>query len=116
HVYKNVPRLVSSHLGNPLRSCTMIGPGHARLATEGTNRIYDSLIVGGHNHAVHSLRLFGALIDALHHGLARQGNQRLSRQSRGSIAGWYYYNGVRLLGAHGLFRKFQLDADASIGV
>ena len=66
----------------------------------------DALVVGGHHDVMNGLRLLGAFVDALHHGLAGQRNQRLAGQARGSVTRGNDHNYSWIVGAHrGFYRQ-----------
>lgn len=87
HVDKQVSGLVGSDLGDAFGAGAVIGAGHAGLAAEGVDRLEDAVVVGGDDDAVDAMCQLGTFIDALNHGFAGQGNQRLSGKPGGTIAG-----------------------------
>jgi hypothetical protein len=62
------------------------GRGEHCLASTSLHGGHDALVVCGHDDGIDQASLAGALIDVLDHWLPGNRDQRLARETRGSIA------------------------------
>ena len=73
------------YFGYAFRACAVVGAGHACFAAEGADGVNDALVVSGHHDVMDGLRLLGAFVDSLDHGLAGERDERLAGQARGGV-------------------------------
>ena len=70
YVYEDVALFVDGHLCDTFCAGAVVGAGHAGFATEGVDGVDNALVVRGYHNVMNGLRLPGAFIHALDHGLA----------------------------------------------
>lgn len=86
HVDEDLAPGVGCNFCDALGSSAMVGAGHAGFAAEGLHCFNDAVVIGGHDDAGGELGKLGSFVDALNHGSAGEGDQRLAREAGGTVA------------------------------
>jgi len=87
NVDEDVARFMSRDFRDALGSRAVIGARHARVAAERLDGVEYALVVGGDEDGMDGVGAFGAFVDVLDHGFAREGDQGFAGKSHGGVAG-----------------------------
>jgi len=100
NVDEDVALLVSGDFGDAFGAGAVVGAGHACFAAETADGVDNPLVIRRYHDAVDGLRLFGAFVNALDHGLAGQRDEWLTGKASGGVTRRYHNYDSWFVGSH----------------